>query len=99
MTVSLSLNNTGISLRVSPQIIYFYPTKVTAYVNLFINDATSWTIGKTNNLVLTPGGTTYASSVSIPLVAVATGSGIPTITLTTGTLNKKSASFSITCSE
>ena len=98
MTVTLS-SNVGISLRTNPTIIYFYPTKFTAYINLYINDATLWTVGKTTNLVITPQDTTYAAGISIPLNAVAAVSGTPSFSLNTGTLNKKSASFSMTCSE
>lgn len=98
MTVTLS-SNVGISLRTNPTIIYFYPDKVTAYINLYINDATLWTVGKTTNLVITPQGSTYAAGVSIPLNAVAAVSGIPTFSLTTGTINKKDATFTITCGE
>lgn len=98
MTVTLS-SNVGISLRTNPTIIFFYPTKVTAYINLYINDATLWTVGKTTNLVITPQGSTYAAGVSIPLNAVTAVSGTPAFSLTTGTINKKSATFSITCSE
>ena len=98
MTVTLS-SNVGISLRTNPTIIFFYPTKVTAFINLYINDATLWTVGKTTNLVITPQGSTYAAGVSIPLNAVTAVSGSPAFSLTTGTLNKKSATFSMTCSE
>ena len=98
MTVTLS-SNVGISLRTNPTIIYFYPTKVTAFINLYINDATLWTVGKTTNLVITPQGSTYAAGFSIPLNAVTAVSGSPAFSLTTGTLNKKSTAFSVTCSE
>ena len=49
MTVTLS-SNVGIALKLSPTIIYFYPSKTTAFINLFINDQTSWIVG--NNLLL-----------------------------------------------
>jgi hypothetical protein len=98
MTVTLS-SSVGVSLRTNPTVIKFYPTKVTAYINLYINDATLWVVGATTNLVLTPGGTTYASSTTIPLNAVTAVNGAPTLTMTTNTVNKKDASFDITCSE
>jgi len=98
MTVTLS-SSVGISLRINPTIIYFYPTKITAYINLYINDATLWTVGKTTNLVITPQGTTYASGISIPLNAVITPTATPILTLTTGTINKKDATFTGTCTE
>ncbi len=97
MTVTLS-SNVGISLRINPTIVYFYPTKVTAYITLYINDATLWTVGKTTNLIITPQGTTYAAPISIPLNAVVAPSGTPTFTLTTGTITKKDATFTASCS-
>ncbi len=98
MTVTIS-SNVGISLRINPTIVYFYPNKVTAYIDLYINDATLWTVGKTTNIVITPQGNTYASSVSIPLNAVTAPTGTPTFTLNTVTVNKKDATFSVSCSE
>lgn len=98
MTVTLS-SSVGVSLRINPTVINFYPTKVTAYINLYINDATLWTVGQTTNLVITPQGSTYAAASTIPLNAIAAPSGAPTISVTTGTINKKDASFSVTCSE
>ena len=98
MTVTLS-SSVGVSLRVNPTIIYFYPTRITAYINLYINDATLWTVGKTTNLVITPQGTTYASGISIPLNAVVAPTSTPTLTLALGTINKKDATFTATCSE
>ena len=97
MTVTLS-SSVGISLRINPTIIYFYPTKVTAYINLRINDATLWTLAATTNLVITPEGSTYAAGISIPLTAIAAPTAAPLLTLTTGTINKKDASFSASCS-
>lgn len=98
MTVSLS-SSVGISLRINPTIIYFYPTRVNAYINLYINDATLWTVGKTTNLVITPQGSTYASGISIPLNAVVAPTGAPTLNLAMGLVNKKDATFTATCSE
>lgn len=98
MTVSLS-SSVGISLRTNPTIINFYPTQVSAYIDLYINDATLWILGATTNLVLTPAGTTYASSATIPLNAVVGASGAPSITVLTDVINKKSATFKMTCSE
>ncbi len=98
MTVTLS-SSVGVSLRINPTIIYFYPTKVTAYINLYINDATLWTVGQTTNLVITPQDSTYAAAASIPLNAITAPTGTPTITVATGTINKKDASFVVTCSE
>jgi hypothetical protein len=98
MTVSLS-SSVGVSLRINPTIIFFYPTKVTAYINLYINDATLWTVGKTTNLVITPQDSTYASGISIPLNAVAAPTAVPTLSLVAGTINKKDATFTVTCSE
>lgn len=96
MTVTLS-SSVGISLRVNPTVIYFYPTKITAYVKLYINDATLWTVGRTTNLVIAPQGATYASGIAIPLNAVAAATGNPTITLNMGTINKKNAAFTASC--
>lgn len=98
MTVTLS-SSVGVSLRINPTVIYFYPTKVTAYINLYINDATLWTVGMTTNLVITPQGSTYASGISIPLNAIIAPTGTPTLTMTTGTINKKDATFTVTCNE
>ncbi len=98
MTVTLS-SSVGISLRINPTIIYFYPTRVTAYINLYINDATLWTAGKTTNLVITPQGSTYASGISIPLNAVIPSTSAPTLNLGMGTINKKDTTFTATCSE
>lgn len=98
MTVTLS-SSVGVSLRINPTVIYFYPTKITAYINLYINDATLWTVGKTTNLVITPQDSTYKTGVSIPLLAVVAPTATPTLSLTTGTVNKKDATFTVTCSE
>jgi hypothetical protein len=99
MSVSITnATNIGISLRINSTVVYFYPTKVTAYINMSINDQTQWTVGKTANLVLTPVGTTYASSVSIPLYAIAASNDIPIINVNTGTITKKSATFNMKCS-
>jgi hypothetical protein len=98
MTVSLS-SSVGISLRINPTIIYFYPTRVTAFINLYINDATLWTVGKITNLVITPQGSTYASGISIPLNAIIAPTGAPTLTLAMGVINKKHATFTASCSE
>jgi hypothetical protein len=98
MTVSLS-SSVGISLRINPTIIYFYPTRVTAFINLYINDATLWTVGKTTDLVITPQGSTYASGISIPLNAIIAPTGAPTLTLAMGVINKKHATFTASCSE
>ena len=98
MTVSLS-SSVGISLRINPTIIYFYPTRVTAFINLYINDATLWTVGKTTNLVITPQGSTYATGISIPLNAIIAPTGAPTLTLAMGVINKKHTTFTASCSE
>ncbi len=98
MTVTLS-TSVGVSLRINPTVILFYPTKVTAYINLYINDATQWTVGRTTNLVITPQDSTYAAATSIPLNAVAAPQGAPVITAITGTIAKKEANFTVTCSE
>ena len=45
MTVTLSSTNVGVALKILPTIIYFYPTKTTAYINLYINDQTQWIQG------------------------------------------------------
>jgi hypothetical protein len=97
MNISLS-SAVGISLRVNPTVIQFYPTKVVAYINLYINDATLWTVGRTTNLVITPQGSTFASGTTIPLNAVVASSNIPTLTLTTQTTTKKSITFNAKCS-
>lgn len=88
MSVTLS-TSVGVSLRINPAVIFFYPTKVTAYINLYINDATQWTVGQTTNLVITPQDSTYAAAASIPLNAVAAPGGAPVITVVTGTIDKK----------
>lgn len=98
MTVTLS-SAVGIALSVNPTVIILSPTKTSAYVTLYINDATAWTVSKTTNLIITPSDTTYSASVSIPLLAVSSSSSTPIITLTTSTTTKKSATFSIGCSE
>ena len=97
-TVTLS-TSVGISLRNNPTTISFYPGKVVATVDLYINDATVWVATTTTNLVFTPSNTdTYASGVSIPLTAVA-AAGTPAMTLLTDSTNLTTASFNVTCSE
>lgn len=97
-TVTLS-TSVGISLRNNPTVISFYPGKVVATVDLYINDATVWVLSTTTNLVFTPSDTnTYASGVSIPLTATA-AAGAPVLTLVSDTTNFTTASFNATCSE
>ena len=97
-TVTLS-TSVGISLRNNPTTISFYPGKVVATVDLYINDATVWVATTTTNLVFTPSNTdTYASGVSIALTAVA-AAGTPAMTLLTDSTNLTTASFNVTCSE
>lgn len=98
MNITLS-SAVGISLRVNPTIIQFYPTKVVAYINLYINDATLWTVGRTTNLVITPQGSTFASGTTIPLNAVAASSNVPTLTLTSPSKTQKTITFNVKCSE
>jgi len=97
MTVTLS-TSVGVALRVNPTVVYFYPTKATAFINLYINDATLWTVGAATNLVITPQGSTYSAGRTIPLNAVVAPTATPTISLATTTINKKDATFSATCS-
>lgn len=87
-------------MKTNPTVISFYPGKVQAIVNLFINDATIWVVGATTNLVFTPANsqTTYATGAQIPLTAVAVA-GTPTLTLTAGTITKTSLAYSVTCSQ
>ena len=97
-TVTLS-TSVGISLRNNPTTISFYPGKVVATVDLYINDATVWVATTTTNLVFTPSNTnTYASGVSIPLTAVA-AAGTPAMTLLADSTNLTTVSFNVTCSE
>lgn len=98
MNISLS-SAVGLSLRVNPTVVQFYPTKVVAYINLYINDATLWTVGRTTNLIITPQGSTFASGATIPLNAVAASSNVPTLTITTQTTTQKTITFNIKCSE
>ena len=87
-------------MKTNPTVISFYPGKVQAIVNLFINDATIWVVSATTNLVFTPASsqTTYATGAQIPLTAVA-APGTPTLTLTAGAITKTSLTYSITCSQ
>ena len=55
-------------------------------------------IGATTNLIITSNSDTYAGSAQIVLNAVASSNTTPIITVTSTVVNKKSASFSITCS-
>lgn len=98
MNISLS-SAVGISLRVNPTVVQFYPTKIVAYINLYINDATLWTVGRTTNLVITPQGSTFASGATIPLTAVAASSNVPTLGITTLSKTQKSITFNVNCSE
>jgi hypothetical protein len=98
-TVTLS-SAIGISLRTNPTVISFYPGSLQATINLYINDATLWLLGATTNLVFTAASsqTTYASGVSIPLLAVA-APGTPLTTVAVGPVTVDSLSFTATCTE
>lgn len=97
--VSLSSSSVGISLRSSPTTIKFYPEKISASIQLYINDATLWTAGKTCNLVLTPKDSkTYAGPTSIPLKATSATSSNPTVSFSTQNVNLKKIELKITCS-
>lgn len=98
-TVTIS-SSIGISLQTNPTIISFYPAKVQAQVNLYINDATLWVLGATTNLVFTPSASqsTFASGVSIPLTAVA-APGTTTLTLTLNSVTLTTQKFNVKCSE
>lgn len=97
MNVTLS-SAVGISLRINPTVVSFYPTKIVASIVLYINDATLWTVGSTTNLVITPTTVgTYASGAIITLNGVATGL-TPTLTLTSSASTVKQLSFNVKCS-
>jgi hypothetical protein len=89
----------GLSLRVNPTIIKFYPTKLTASILLYISDATLWIVGKTTKLIITPITTdTYASGATITLTGVQAPSDSVTISVIPSTINTKNASFTVKCS-
>lgn len=68
-------------------------------VNLYYyNNYLYINIGATTNLIIKPNGDTYEGSAQILLNAIATTNSTPIISVTPGVINKKSASFSITCS-
>ncbi len=99
MTVTL-FSAVGLSLRVNPTIIQFYPTKLTASILLYISDATLWTVGKTTKLIITPTSTnTYAGGATITLTGVQAPSESVSVSLASKSINVKNVSFNISCSE
>lgn len=98
-TVTLS-TAVGVSLKINPTVISFYPGNNVATIALYINDATQWVLGATTNLTFTPTATTttYASGTSIPLTATA-APGVPATTLTSNSTNINSLVFDVSCSE
>lgn len=100
VTMSISLSSyVGLTTIPNLTTISFYPTQGTAYVSLYVNDSTLWVVGRTTNLIITPMDDTYVGSGVVRLDAVvAAVSSVPTFALSTTTVNKKQATFSLTCS-
>ena len=101
MTVTLQTAE-GISLKNNPTVINFYPEKTSATINLQINDATLWTVGKAVVMRITPNNAnTYANYADITLNAVASSSNTPTVDIVTAPSGsgKKTFVFNVQCSE